>query len=371
MKPMRFGMCGCGGIAGLHADCLRNLEKAGLAKLVAGCEPDAGRRGAFAAKWGVPVVPTLEELLRRDDVDAVTVCSPSGLHGRQCVAVAESGRHVLCEKPLDLRLADADAAVEAAARHGVVLGGIFQQRFAPGPLKVKCAVDRGLLGRIVFVHCETPWYRTQEYYDSGDWRGTWDLDCGVLANQSPHMIDRLLWLGGDVAEVVSAVCEPGFERDIEAETLAVATVRLVNGARAPSPPPPSPTTASPSASSSAGPTAPPLSPATTSSISKPASRWKTTPRPRRRRTPATAAAIRWPCPPTATWATSATSSSPSPRGESRWSRGRPTPGDPRAEPHLRKSGGGAVREEWFATDEDRWTQMKTRGRGETRSPKPE
>jgi predicted dehydrogenase len=217
MTPLRFGICGCGGIAALHADCLHRLEKSGLAKLVAGCEPLADRREKFAARWSIPVVATLDDMLKRDDLDAVAVCSPSGLHGRQCVQIAATHRHILCEKPLDLKLDEAEAAIEAARRQGVVLGGIFQQRFAPGPTKVKRAIEQGAFGQIVLVHCETPWYRTQEYYDSGEWRGTWELDCGVLANQSPHMIDRILWLAGDVKEVLSATCEPGRLRDVEAK----------------------------------------------------------------------------------------------------------------------------------------------------------
>jgi UDP-N-acetyl-2-amino-2-deoxyglucuronate dehydrogenase len=230
MTPLRFGICGCGGIAALHADCFRHLEKSGTARLVAGCEPVAERREKFAARWSIPVAASLDEMLKRDDLDAVAVCSPSGLHGRQCVQIAATGRHVLCEKPLDLRLDEADAAIEACRRNGVVLGGIFQQRFAAGPMKVKRAIEQGAFGQIVLVHCETPWYRTQDYYDSGEWRGTWALDCGVLANQSPHMIDRILWLAGDVEDVLSATCAPGRLREIEGETLAVATVKLANGA---------------------------------------------------------------------------------------------------------------------------------------------
>ena len=122
-----------------------------------------------------------------------------------------------------------DEAIAAAEENKVVLGGIFQQRFAPGPLQVKRAVEEGYFGEIIFVHCETPWYRAQSYYDSGTWRGTWELDGGVLSNQSPHMIDRLLWLGGDIEEVISATCDSR-DRNIEAETLAVATIRLKNGA---------------------------------------------------------------------------------------------------------------------------------------------
>jgi predicted dehydrogenase len=223
-------MVGCGGIAGLHAPILKQLEKENLVQFVAGAEPHPGRREAYAKKWEIPVHESLGELLKRKDLDVVTVASPSGMHGKHVAEIARSGRHILCEKPLDTRVERADMAIEAARQAGVVLGGIFQQRFAPGPMLVRRAVQEGYFGQIVFVHCETPWYRTQEYYDSGDWRGTWNLDGGVLSNQCPHMIDRLIWLGGDVKEVISATCDAGRDRKIEAETLAVATLRLENGA---------------------------------------------------------------------------------------------------------------------------------------------
>ena len=229
MQPLRFGIVGCGGIAGLHAECLKKLESDGLARLVAGAETQPEQREKFGQKWQLAMHDSLESLLTRDDIDAVTVTTPSGMHGQNCVDIAQSGRHVLCEKPMDLRVEKVDAAIAAAAANKVVLGGIFQQRFAPGPLQVKRAVSEGYFGEIIFVHCETPWYRAQSYYDSGAWRGTWELDGGVLSNQSPHMIDRLLWLGGDIEEVISATCDSR-DRNIEAETLAVATIRLKNGA---------------------------------------------------------------------------------------------------------------------------------------------
>ena len=229
MAPLRFGICGCGGISNLHAACLKQLEAIGLAKLVAGAEPVAGRASTWSAKWSVPVYSTLEEMLATAVVDVVTITSPSGMHAAHVIQAANAGKHVLCEKPLDLQLARADAAIDAAKTNGVVLGGIFQQRFAPGPLKAKAAIADGLFGKIIFAHCETPWYRDQSYYDQDDWRGTWDLDGGVLANQSPHMIDRLIWLAGDVVEVMHAELRCGFERKIEAETVAAVTLRLEGG----------------------------------------------------------------------------------------------------------------------------------------------
>jgi predicted dehydrogenase len=229
---MRFGIIGCGGIANIHADALKNLEAKGLARLVAGGEIFAPAREKFARKWAIPMHDSLAGLLSRDDLDAVVVASISGLHAEQSIAIAKSGRHVLCEKPLDTRVEKAEAAIRAARENHVVLGGIFQQRFIPHLQQVKKIIDAGYFGQIVYAHCETPWYRGQAYYDQASWRGTWAMDGGVLSNQAPHMIDRMLWLAGDFEDVISATCLPGYLRKIEAETLAVATVKLKNGALA-------------------------------------------------------------------------------------------------------------------------------------------
>jgi predicted dehydrogenase len=230
MKPLRFGIVGCGVISHLHAECLQKLKAEGLAELVGAAEVLPDRARDWGKKWNVPVYRSLTEMLAEAKLDVVTVATPSGLHGDCVVEIAKAGKHILCEKPLDVLLSKADEAIAAAEKAGVTLGGVFQQRFCPGPRKVKRAIEQGYFGKIVFVHCETPWYRSQAYYDTAEWRGTWKLDGGVLGNQSPHMIDRLLWLGGDIAEVTFADLKCGYERDIEAETVAVATIRLKNGA---------------------------------------------------------------------------------------------------------------------------------------------
>ena len=227
-----MAIAGCGGIAGLHAKCLKQLEEHGIAKLVAGAETDPTKRESFGKEWNIKMFDSLAAMLASGEFDAVSVCSPSGLHGQMCIDIANAGKHILCEKPLDLHLAKADEAIAVAKKAGVTLGCVFQQRFAPGPIKVKRAIEQGYFGKIVLAHAETPWYRKQEYYDSGAWRGTWALDGGVLGNQSPHMIDRLIWLAGEVEEVTSATCLCGLERKIEAETVAVATARLAGGALA-------------------------------------------------------------------------------------------------------------------------------------------
>jgi predicted dehydrogenase len=230
MKPLRFGIAGTGGISQLHASCLAGLAKEGVAVLVAGADIDRDHAKNFSDRWNVPVYASTKELVARDDIDAVTISAPSGLHCELAIIAMRAGKHVLIEKPMDVLVSQVEAAIAVSKETGKTIGGIFQQRFPAGPQKVKRAIDAGYFGDIVFAHCETPWYRGQDYYDSGDWRGTWKLDCGVLSNQAPHMIDRLLWLAGDVDEVLSATCDAGSRRNIEAETNAVATIRLKNGA---------------------------------------------------------------------------------------------------------------------------------------------
>ncbi len=230
MEPLKFGIVGCGGIAGTHAGALKRLEEEGLARLVAGAEPDPERRQAFGARHGIDTVPTLTELLARPDIDAVTICTPSGLHGEMAAQIARAGKHVLSEKPLDVWIDSVDKAIAAAKEAGVVYGGIFQERFSAAARKVKRAVDAGAFGQIVLACAETKWYRSQGYYDSGDWRGTWALDAGVFSNQGIHSLDKIQWLAGPVAEVLSATLCPGLHRTIEAETLGVVTVRFENGA---------------------------------------------------------------------------------------------------------------------------------------------
>jgi len=230
MTPLRFGIVGCGTISGTHGDALARLKEEGLAEFVATTDVLPDRAQAFAARWGGEAVESFEALLARPDIDAVTLCTPSGMHGRMAVQAARAGKHVLSEKPLDIWIDAVDEAIAAAKEAGVVYGGVFQERFSPAARKVKRAVDAGAFGDIVLACAETKWYRAQGYYDSGEWRGTWDLDAGVFSNQGIHSLDKVQWLAGPVAEVLSATLTPGFHRDIEGETLGVVTVRFESGA---------------------------------------------------------------------------------------------------------------------------------------------
>lgn len=230
MEPLRFGIVGCGVISGTHGKALQKLQEEGMATLVAAADQDKSRAEKFTAEFGGAACGSLDELLARGDIDAVTICAPSGMHGRMAVQAAKAGKHVLSEKPLDVWIDAVDEAIAATTAAGVVYGGIFQERFTADAQKLKRAVDSGAFGDIILACAETKWYRSQDYYNTGSWRGTWELDAGVFSNQGIHSLDKVQWLAGEVVEVLSATLTPGFHRKIEGETLGVATVRYATGA---------------------------------------------------------------------------------------------------------------------------------------------
>jgi UDP-N-acetyl-2-amino-2-deoxyglucuronate dehydrogenase len=227
---LHVGIVGCGSIAPTHGAVLGHLETEGIARLVAATDIVPARSAAYAAKFGGEPCPSYEALLARPDIDCVVLCTPSGLHGDMAVQAADAGKHILSEKPLDIRLEKIDRAIAAAQAAGVVYGGIFQERFTPAAQKIKRAIDAGAFGNIVLACAETKWYRSQRYFDSADWRGTWEMDAGVFSNQGIHRLDMIQWFAGEVEEVISATLRTGLERNIESETLGVATVRFRGGA---------------------------------------------------------------------------------------------------------------------------------------------
>jgi len=225
-EKIRFGIVGCGGIGPYHAEALKEVDSAVLTA-VADCIPERAQK--VGEKFGVAWHDSYEDLLARDDVDAVAVCTFSGLHAEHGMMAARAGKHVLSEKPLDVMVEKVDELIATCKECGVTLGGIFQNRFSRNGMRAKRIIDEGYLGEIVFAGASCLWYRLQSYYDSGEWRGTWALDGGVLSNQGIHSLDRLLWLTGMQPEVVSAYC-PTLQRDMEAEDLGVALLKFPNAA---------------------------------------------------------------------------------------------------------------------------------------------
>ena len=220
-----FGIVGTGVIATIHADAIATLPDA---RLVAVTGRAAGAAAAFAAARGCLAEPDLAALLARRDVEVVCVCVPSGLHAVIGVQAARAGKHLVVEKPIDVSLDAADRLIGAVRTAGVALTVISQHRFEPGLVELKRLLDDGALGRLVLGEASTKWYRTQAYYDSAAWRGTYTMDGGSLMNQGFHYVDLLRWCMGPPAEV-TAVCATQAHQ-IEVEDTSLAIVRFASGA---------------------------------------------------------------------------------------------------------------------------------------------
>lgn len=226
MAPVGIGILGTGMIARYHAHAIAATPEA---RLVAVCREDATRAAQAEADFGVPCETSLQSFLTRQDLDAICICTPSGLHAQQTIAAAQAGKHVLVEKPLALNLADADAMLTACQNANVLLAVALQRRTDPQFIAIHEAIAAGELGRLVLGNVTIPYVRPQSYYDSADWRGTWALDGGgALMNQGVHLIDLLLWFMGDLAAVQA---EAGtLAHEIEVEDCITAALRFQNGA---------------------------------------------------------------------------------------------------------------------------------------------
>ena len=222
-----FGIVGCGMIANFHAKAIEHLRGA---KIVACYDTFPAMAERYAAANSVTQYKKLNDMLADPAVDIVTVCTPSGAHRDPAVAAANAGKHVVVEKPLEITLRRCDAIINACRKNKVKLSTIFPSRFHPANRALRTAIDKGRFGKLTLGDAYTKWWRTQQYYDSGGWRGTWALDGGgAYMNQAIHSVDLLYSLMGDVAEVTGAVDTLAHKR-IEVEDVGVATLRFKNGA---------------------------------------------------------------------------------------------------------------------------------------------
>ena len=223
----KFAIVGCGRIAKRHSELLGTGQIEG-ATLSAVCDPDPQRADKFAEKFNVPAFHSLADLLRSGDCDAVTILTPSGMHAEHAIEAAQAGKHVIVEKPMALRMRDADAMIRACDEAGVKLFVVKQNRFNVPVVKAREALEAGRFGKLILGTVRVRWSRDQSYYDQDDWRGTWAQDGGVLANQASHHIDLLEWFFGDVVSVHARAITALV--DIEAEDTAIATLKFANGA---------------------------------------------------------------------------------------------------------------------------------------------
>ncbi len=227
MKTYGFGIIGCGMISDFHAAAISELERGELVGVSSRSADNAKR---LTDKYNVDGYSDYNELLKRGDLDIVCVCTPSGAHLESAIAAAEAGKHVVVEKPLEITLQRCDEIIQACDEADVQLCAIFNSRFTEGAELVKSTIASGRFGKLTLGDAYIKWYRSQEYYDSGGWRGTWNLDGGgALMNQSIHAIDLLQYFMGPVKSVQAFTDTLAHER-IEVEDVAVAALRFENGA---------------------------------------------------------------------------------------------------------------------------------------------
>ncbi len=227
MSKVGFGIIGCGVIAPIHADAIGRIPDA---KLVAVSDVVEKNVKAMSEKYNAVPYSDYKEMIKRDDVHAVSLCVPSGMRLEIAEACAAAGKHILSEKPLEVNSGRINKLIAAVDAAGVRLGCIFQYRYADGPMHIRRALDEGRFGKLVLGDAYIKWYRSQEYYDSGKWRGTRNLDGGgCLMNQGIHQIDMLLWFMGNVRSVTAQTALVG-HTGIEVEDLACAMIQFENGA---------------------------------------------------------------------------------------------------------------------------------------------
>jgi len=223
---LRFALVGCGAIATTQAQAIKALPE--LLLLTHCADLDENRATEFASKHGLTVA-SWADLLTDPAIDAISLCIPSGLHGSLAAEAFHAGKHVVIEKPMEISVAACDALITAQQTSGRKLAVISQHRFDPASGKVRALLDEGALGRLIGAEVRIPWYRTQEYYDSGDWRGTWAQDGGgCLMNQGIHTVDLMLWFCGPVHEVFARAVTAA-HKNIEVEDIVCATLTFANG----------------------------------------------------------------------------------------------------------------------------------------------
>src|SRR5262245_22886682 len=222
---IRLALVGCGRISQTHFDAIREVD--GI-ELVGVCDTVEQRAREAGEQNNVPWFTSYQTMLAEVPCEAVTLCTPSGLHPQHGILAAKAGKHVICEKPMAITLAAADELVHACDEQGVHLFVVKQNRLNPSVQLVKRALDKGRFGRLYLANTTVRWTRPQEYYDQAPWRGTWEFDGGAFMNQASHYVDLIQWLAGPVESVIAKTAT--LARRIETEDTGIAVLRFRSGA---------------------------------------------------------------------------------------------------------------------------------------------
>ncbi len=226
MGKVRFAIVGCGVISEMH---FKGIEETEEAELVAVCDYDREVTDKVSKKYHVPGYYNLEDLLKEDDIDVVSICTPSSLHAEQTILAAKARKHVLVEKPMAIHLKEIDRMIEACEENNVQLATVFPRRMSPQVQYVRDVIQEGRLGKLSLCSAYAKIYRSQEYYDSAGWRGTWEFDGGgAMMNQGIHTVDLLQWLTGPVSSLYGKART--VLRNIEVEDTVTALLNFDSGA---------------------------------------------------------------------------------------------------------------------------------------------
>lgn len=199
------------------------------AKLVSVADVNADRAREIGARHNCRWHASTKEAFKDEEVEAVLVMTPTGLHAEIAIEALEAGKHVIVTKPMEVSLERCDMILAAAKKSGTKLGVDFQERYTVENQKIKRAVADSLFGKLLMGEARLKWFRDQAYYDRGGWRGTWRMDGGgALANQTIHMIDLLCWIMGRPTKIIGRTYK--LDRKIETEDTGMAMLEFANGA---------------------------------------------------------------------------------------------------------------------------------------------
>ena len=226
MNTIRIGIIGCGKIAYFHADAINNLTNC---KLVAACNHTEHKLKKFCDKYKINGYLTPKEMIEKEHLDAVTICTPHPTHAAIAIECAKLHCHILVEKPLATTVAECDAMIKAAKDNNVLLGTLVQRRNYLPCKRIKDTIDAGKIGKPILAQVTMLGWRSEEYYKSDPWRGTWSGEGGgVLVSQASHQIDLVNWYMGEIESIYGL--SANFNHPyIEVEDSAVAVIKYKNG----------------------------------------------------------------------------------------------------------------------------------------------
>lgn len=226
-KKYGIGIVGCGTISGTHAEAIRGSKKA---KLIAAYSRTKSSINTFCEEYGVKGFTDYQHFLSCPDLDIVVICTPTGTHLDYGIEAANAGKSLIVEKPIEINLGRGKDLISICRENNVQLAVIYQSRFISDVIRMKKVVDYRVLGKIFMVDVSMKWYRSQDYYNKGNWKGTLALDGGgAVINQAIHTIDLMVWFFGK-PESLYAYKGTYTHEGIEGEDNAIAAMRFKNGA---------------------------------------------------------------------------------------------------------------------------------------------